>query len=42
MKEKELFDVFEQINETEIFVIESMQDVNGNVSYMIGFAQRKQ
>lgn len=42
MKERELIDVFEQINETEVFIIESMQDVNGNVSYMIGFAQRKQ
>jgi len=41
MKEKEIIDVYEQVNETELFVIESMQDVNGNVSYMVGFAQRK-
>jgi len=41
MKGKELIEVYEQINDTEIFVIESMQDVNGNVSYMAGYVQRK-
>ena len=42
MKEKELIDIYEQINETEVFVIESIQDIDGSVSYMVGFIQRKQ
>jgi len=41
MKEKELIDIYEQVNETEIFVIESIQDIDGSVSYMVGYIQRK-
>lgn len=41
MKSKELIDVYEEIDDTQIFLIESRQDNNNNISYLIGFIQKK-
>lgn len=41
MKANEIIEVYEKINETEIFTIESSVNSDNSVSYLIGFAQRK-
>lgn len=41
MKAQELIDVYEKIDETHIFVIESGEGSDNSVSYFIGFIQRK-
>ena len=42
MKANEFIEVYEEIDEKQIFVIESMRDYQSNsISYIVGFAQRK-
>lgn len=42
MKAKEIIEIYEEIDDTQVFLIKSVQDNNGNISYLTGYIQKNQ